>query len=143
MHDLSVSRLPLADCETQRSQLIVSPAHAVWAPEREGKKASKKFGRLIKARTEGLSRMVQEHRAEMQRFILQRTELAPDSPTTGGGGGGGYDFGGRRVSARTRGGGGGNGDLLGSGLMARGTQEMLIDRLYRETHATPATDEEF
>ena len=116
-----------ADPLSQRSMLLVSASHSVWDPER--KKTSKKFGRLVQSSTDGLSRMLAEHQPAVQRFILQKVGLAPDSPSSAAFGG--HELA-RRVSARTR---GGNGEqMLGAGLA--GATEALYDRLDREAMAT-------
>ena len=106
--------------------LLVSASHSVWDPER--KKTSKKFGRLVQSSTDGLSRMLNEHQSAVQRFVLQKVGLAPDSPSSAAFGG--HELA-RRVSARTR---GGNGELLGAGLA--GTGESLYDRLDRDNWST-------
>ena len=66
--------------------------------------------------------MLSEHRDDVQRFVLQKSGLAPDSPSTGPGTGFFGDFG-RRTSARTR----GNGEFLGAGLTGGiATQEVTV-----------------
>ena len=113
--------------------LLVSALHSVWDPER--KKTSKKFGRLVQARADGLTRMVWDHRTEVQRFIHQKAGLAPDSPS-GGPSGGGAEYG-RRVSTRTRA--SGNGDLLGASLL-QDAQDALVANLYRDAPMSMAVD---
>ena len=117
----------------RRSLLHVAPKHYVWDPER--RRPSKKFGRLAQARNDGLARMAWDHRHDVQRFILQRSGLAPDDQTSALPGALGDH--GRRTSARVR---GGNGDLLSASLMGGAGSEVLVDRFYREPPAAMVVD---
>jgi histone deacetylase 6 len=63
----------------QNSLVFVSPSHGVWG--NSDRKPSKRYGTLRKSNSSHLSEMLSDHKEEVFKFIMDRTEQTDDEET--------------------------------------------------------------